>query len=205
MEEEILKFLPLDIIGYQEKHEEMTTDTPEAAYYNQMSKLSQRRRKKVYITTDCTCDIPTELLEMYDIKLMYLYIKTPNGRFADTREIDSDSIEQYISPESSSAYGDKVSVEEYEEFFADALTQAEEVVHISLASKCGKSYGVACMAATGFDHVHVVGVAVRVLKNLEMFTQDLLCPAQIFSTKMVGQVLLWQAYARHFNFIHMVV
>jgi len=156
MEEEILKFLPLDIIEYQENYEEEIADTPEAAYYNQMRKLSKRRRKKVYITADCTCDIPTELLEKYDIKVMYLYIKTPNGRFADTREIDSDSIEQYISAESSVAYGDRVSVEEYEEFFAEVLTQAEEVIHISLASKCGKSCDVARMAATGFDHVHIV-------------------------------------------------
>ena len=40
------------------------------------------------------------LLKKYDIKLMYLYIKTPNGRFADTREIDIDSLSQYVSDES---------------------------------------------------------------------------------------------------------
>ncbi len=155
LEEEILKFLPPDIIEYQEV-DENNHILREPEHFGRIQKLSRRRRKKVCITTDCTCDIPTELLEKYDVKVMYLYIKTPNGRFADTREIDSDSIEQYISSESSTAYGDKVSVEEYEEFFAEALTQADDVIHISLASRCGKSYGVACMAAKCFDHVHII-------------------------------------------------
>ena len=47
-------------------------------------------------------------------------------------------------------------MEEIEEFFAEALTQAEHVIHISLASKCGRSHGIAVTAAKGFDHVHVI-------------------------------------------------
>ena len=87
---------------------------------------------------------------------MYLYIKTPHGRFADTREIDSDSIAQYLTLEKCDAYGDKVSVEEFEEFFAEVLTQSEEVIHISLSSKVGRSHSVAVEAAKGFGHVHVI-------------------------------------------------
>jgi len=150
LENEILQFIPADIIEYRED------ESVSAESVEQIHRLSQRKRKRIYITTDCTCDIPQELLEKYDIKLMYLYIKTPNGRFADTREIDSDSIAQYLTLERCDAYGDKVSVEEFEEFFAEALTQADEVIHISLASKVGKSHGVALEAAKGFDHVHVI-------------------------------------------------
>ena len=150
MEEEIFRFIPEDIVEYREEKR------LESENVDQMQKLSQRKRKKIYITTDCTCDIPSELLEKYDIKLMYLYIKTPHGRFADTREIDSDSLGQYVSLESSTAYGDSVTVEEIEEFFAEALTQADHVIHISLSSKCGRSHSVAVAAAKGFDHVHVI-------------------------------------------------
>jgi len=150
MEEEIVRFIPEDIVEYREDKR------LESENVDQMQKLSQRKRKKIYVTTDCTCDIPAELLEKYDIKLMYLYIKTPQGRFADTREIDSDSLGQYVSLESSTAYGDSVTVEEFEEFFAEALTQADHVVHISLSAKCGRSHSVAVAAAKGFDHVHVI-------------------------------------------------
>ncbi|MBE5851862.1 MAG: DegV family EDD domain-containing protein [Lachnospiraceae bacterium] len=150
LESEILQFLPSDIIE-QTQDESITMEN-----VGQIQKLSGKKRKRIYITTDCTCDIPQELLDKYDIKLMYLYIKTPHGRFADTREIDSDSIAQYITSDNSTAYGDKVSVAEIEGFFAEALTQAEEVIHISLGSKIGKSHGVAVEAAQGFDHVHVI-------------------------------------------------
>lgn len=150
MEEEIFHFLPNEIVEYREDKR------LEAENVGQMQKLGLRKRKKILITTDCTCDIPSELLEKYDIKLMYLYIRTPYGRFADTREIDSDSLTQYVSLESSTAYGDSVTVEEFEEFFADALTQADHVIHISLAAKCGRSHSVAVAAAKGFDHVHVI-------------------------------------------------
>ncbi len=150
LEKEILQFLPPEIIEYQEK------EGVDIESVGPIQKIAGRKRKKVYITADCTCDIPTELLERYEIKLMYLYIKTPYGRFADTREIDSDSLTQYMSAESSKAYADSVTVEEFEEFFAEVLTQAESVVHISLGSRAGKSHSIAVTAAKGFDHVHVV-------------------------------------------------
>ena len=87
---------------------------------------------------------------------MYLYVKTPFGRFADTREIDSDNLTQFVSQETSSATADSVNVEEYEEFFADILTNAEQVIHFTVSSRCGGSYNVAVQAAKGFDHVRVI-------------------------------------------------
>ncbi len=150
METEILRHLPPDIIEYQEK--DGADADPEAL----IQKVKMKKRRKLYITTDCTADIPPELLEKYDIKLMYLYVKTPHGRFADTKEIDSDSLTQYISAEKSTARSDSVMVEEYEEFFAEALTEAERIIHISLGSRCGVSYDIAVAAAKGFDHVRVI-------------------------------------------------
>lgn len=150
MEEELLKFLPSDLIEYQASSDSVLEEN------SLMKKVEMRRRKKVCITTDCVCDLPRELLEKYDISLMYLYIKTPHGRFADTKEIDSDSLTQYISSKDSTAYVDNVTIEEYEEFFADALTKAEQVIHISMASGIGTSYQIATAAARSFDHVSII-------------------------------------------------
>ncbi len=149
LETEMMRFLPIEILELQEQG----MDEAMAGHYYEGS---MKRRKKVYITADCVCDIPAELLEKYDIKLMYLYIKTPHGRFADTREIDSDSLAQYVTPEGSSIYADSVTVQEFEEFFAERLLEAEEVIHIAMGSGIGKSYESAVAAAKGFDHVHVI-------------------------------------------------
>ncbi len=150
LEAELLKFLPTDII---ESVEEASVSY---AGMGQSRIVTAKKRKKVYITADCTCDIPQELLEKYDIKLMYLYVQTPHGRFADTREIDSDSYTRYISSESSTAFTAGVTIEEYEEFFSDVLSEAERVIHISLSSGYSKSYDVAVAAARGFDHVRII-------------------------------------------------
>jgi DegV family protein with EDD domain len=147
LEAGIMRFLPEDILEYK-RAESTVVDEPVFQF--------RRKKRRVYITTDCVCDIPDKWLEKYDIKMMYLYIRTDKGRFADTREIDSDNLTQYLSDKGISARSDSVSVAEYEEFFADALSEAENVIHISMAANAGKSYGIAVAAAKGFDHVHVV-------------------------------------------------
>lgn len=150
LEEEIMKLLPTDLIEFQ------TDENPVWKECNPEQKVSLRKRKKVLITTDCVCDLTSELMEEYEIDKMYLYIVTPHGRFADTKEIDSDSLTQYVSTTKTEAYVDDVTVEEYEEFFADALTRAEHVVHISMASNMDSAFQNATIAAKGFDHVTVV-------------------------------------------------
>ncbi len=149
LEEMILKFIPNELVEYRKNM------LPESVRENAIQKISGRKRKTVYITTDCVSDLPQDLIEKHDIKVMYLYIRTENGRFADTKEINSDHLPQYLTEEGVNAYGDSSSVEEYEEFFADALTQAEQVIHIAMAKNTGRSYMVAKTAAEGFDHVQV--------------------------------------------------
>lgn len=154
LEREVLRLLPDEIVEYRFEQEEETVDEQ-----NIIKKISNHRnkKKKVYITSDCVCDLPDELLEKYDIKLMYYYIKTPTGRFADTREIDSDNLSQYyMSGNAKDVHADSVSVEEYEEFFAEVLTQAEQVIHVVMAAHAGKSQKIAHMAAKGFDHVKII-------------------------------------------------
>ncbi|MDE5932719.1 MAG: DegV family EDD domain-containing protein, partial [Lachnospiraceae bacterium] len=106
--------------------------------------------------TDCVSDLPDKLIDQYDIGMIYLYIKTESGRFADIQEISSDNLIQYMTETTSSAILDDISVSEYENFYADALTQAEQVIHISMAGQTGKIYKVAVAAAKGFDHVKVI-------------------------------------------------
>ncbi len=151
LEEEVLRFLPRDILEFQ-----VDTELSEEEDMAEIQKISQHKRKKIYITTDCVCDLPESVLEQMDIRMMYLYIKTDRGRFMDTVEINSDNLSRYINGNESYVKADSVSVAEYEEFFAEALTQADEVIHISMAKYAGKSYSVAVSAATGFDHVHVI-------------------------------------------------
>ena len=150
LEEEILKFLPEEIVEYR-KDKAVYTGNDYA-----VNDVARKKRKRIYITTDCSCDLPEVILKQHDIKMMYLYIKTEHGRFADTREIDSDNLFQYMTESGSGATADSVSVEEFETFFADTLTEADQVIYISLAKNSGRTYKVAKEAAESFDHVEVL-------------------------------------------------
>lgn len=150
LEAGILKFIPDDIIEYRGSDDEGYDEDAGARM------VSRRRKRKVLITTDCVSDLPGSLIDKYGIGIMYLYIKTASGRFADVLEITSDNLIGYMTDTTSSAVADSVSVEEYEEFFANMLTQAEEVIHISMAQNIGKSFNSLMAAAEGFDHVHII-------------------------------------------------
>lgn len=149
MEAAVLRFLPEEILEYREGA------VVPSGVESDVQRSSTRKRRRVCITTDCTSDIPDEFLEKYDIKVMYLYIETDKGRFADTREIDSDSLSQYLLQEDH-VFSSAVSVTEYEQFFADMLILADNVIHISMAANLGSSYRTAMKAAGGFDHVHII-------------------------------------------------
>ncbi len=147
LESEIIQFLPPELVEY-----DMGIMEEGASF----TKKLWKRRKKLYITSDCMCDIPTELLEKYDIRLMYLYIKTTQGRFCDTKELDVNNFKRYLSETTSTATADGAAVEEYEAFFAEALSQADAVLHISSAKHTSGTYETAKIAAQGFDNVHVI-------------------------------------------------
>ena len=148
LEAEILKFLPEELIEYRINAEE----------YNRAAipEVMHRKRKKVQISTDCVSDLSREYIEKYDLKIIYSYIETERGIFRDTLEIDSDNLSRHLSHRGSRALAVSASVEEYEAFYAEALTEAEDLIHISMASGAGDSYHNAALAAEGFDHVHVI-------------------------------------------------
>lgn len=149
LEQEVLKHIPEELVEYRKDK----IEGAKGEYF--VSRLS-RRRKKVYITSDGVCDLTTDLVEKYDIKLIDLYIKTDSGRFRDTKEIDIHNLSRYLSGENALAYSLSPTVEDYEHFFADALMEADEVIYLAMSGGAGRSYENATEAAKGFAHVHVL-------------------------------------------------
>ncbi len=69
-------------------------------------------------------------------------------------EIHSDSLLSYIEKDQY-AKSEAPTVGEYETFFGNLLEEAEQVLHISIASESGKGFENASQAAAGFSHVQV--------------------------------------------------
>ncbi len=146
----LLKYLPKELIEYSVYEEDEERED------SNIRTFLSAKKKKVSITADCVCDLPAGWLEQFEIRTMYYYVYTNQGRFCDLSEISSDNLLKYMQQPGNEAHSAAPSPEEYESFFADELEKAEKVVHISMASKGGNGYHAASAAAKGFDNVSVV-------------------------------------------------
>lgn len=113
-------------------------------------------KQKVFITSDSACDLPPELLEKYNIKLISCHLKTRRGEFLENYEITTENAltyeKRYKEPPALVA----PSVEEYTEFFEKRLESAPFVCHISISSHSGLAFLNAVEAALSLKNVHVI-------------------------------------------------
>jgi len=70
-------------------------------------------------------------------------------------EISSEAVLEYLE-RGNKAHSQPASVEEFERFFADGLSEADQIIHISVSSGIAKAYENAVEAAKCFDSVHVI-------------------------------------------------
>ena len=150
LEASLLKYLPSELIEYSAKDD--TSDLEEDGGINQITGV---RKRKVAITADCICDLPRELLERYQIGLMYCYVHTKEGRFCDLFEVSSDSLLNYLQIEGNYAHSSTAEPSKYEYFFADTLETAEHVLHITATIALSGAYPNALQASKSFDNVTV--------------------------------------------------
>ena len=150
LENECLRLLPKNLV-----HAVYTDDR---IVEESMSWLKDHDRKdEVIISTDSVADISPDLLLKYKIAIIPHKIKTEKGIFTDGKEIEAQGLVNYMED------GDKVvknsapSVEEYEQFFAELLTRAHNIIHISISKDVNDSgCPMALEASEAFDNVTVV-------------------------------------------------
>ena len=87
---------------------------------------------------------------------MYCYVHTKEGRFCDLFEISSDSLLAYLETEGNTAHSSTAEPSAYEYFFAETLTEAEHVIHLTATIDLSGAYPNATQAAKAFDNVTVV-------------------------------------------------
>lgn len=91
-------------------------------------------RKKICISTECTCDLPRQFINQYNIEILYFFITTENGRFKDTDEITSENILEYMSGGGKKSLSAPPSPDEYIARFTHMLDEYDEVIHIAISS-----------------------------------------------------------------------
>ncbi len=147
LESETLKFLP---------QEKVTITSMEAMAGELIDPISSVKRQKVpiLITTESVADLPVEIMKEYHIEMIPFHVFTDRGDFLDGFEAESDGILAYLEA-GGEAHVQSPTVAEFETFFAEQLTRAQNIIHISAARHISKAFDHATEAASTFENVFV--------------------------------------------------
>ena len=148
LEAELLKHLPRERV--------ILTDVKDSFGVVQ-TPFARRTKKKelLLISTDSVADLPKEMADKYRIAVMPYRVVTEGGEFIDGTETGADGVLSYIR-RGKRAHSESPDVSEYEAFFAEQLTKAQYVVHLTMSEKVSRGYENALEASKSFDNVEVV-------------------------------------------------
>lgn len=148
LETELLRHLPKDMVNV------MRTDGSVGVLESPV--LEHRKKMPVMISTDSVCDLPKQLAEKHQIAVMPYRVVTEGGEFLDGVETEPDGILSYIGEKRKRVQSEAPEVPDYEEFFAEQLTKAQCIIHITMAKHVSQGYERALEASKTFDNVFVV-------------------------------------------------
>ena len=113
------------------------------------------QRRSLMITTDSVCDLPESLKKEFGISTCPYYVCTDQGRFLDEQELKADELLLHMAG-GNNGFSQPPSVEDYESFFAEKLTEAQNIIHITMAKHVSQGYYNAVEAAKSFENVTVL-------------------------------------------------
>ncbi len=148
LEAAVLSILPKELVklGMQATQSEIGQD---------VLIFEQAQRHSLIVTTDSVCDLPETFRKKYGICVCPYYVCTDRGRFLDDIELQADEVLSYMAA-GKNAFSVPPSVEDYETFFAERLTEAQNVIHITMAKNASQGYFNALEAARSFENVTVL-------------------------------------------------
>lgn len=115
-----------------------------------------KRKVPVMITTDSVADLPKQMLDELGVPVIPFKVCTDIGTFDDSIEADGDVLIRCMTEETLNVRSDAPSVEDYESFFAEQLSRAQHIVHITMAKRTSSAFANASEAALAFYNVSVV-------------------------------------------------
>ncbi len=148
LEAAILSILPRGLVNLSE-------DVKQSEIGKDVLIFEQAKRISLMVTTDSVCDLPESLKKEFGIAVCPYYICTDQGRFLDDSELMADELLSHIV-EGKNGVSHPPDVEDYERFFAQRLTEAQNVIHITMAKHVSNGYRNAVEAAKSFENVTVI-------------------------------------------------
>lgn len=130
---------------------------------------------RTIISTDSPADVPAEIREWYDIRVIPLHIILDDDCFEDGVNIQPDDLYAFYKKTGRLPKTSAVSVAEYTDFFKELTQDGSSVVHISFSSALSATHQNARLAAEDFDNVYIVdskslstGIALLAIKAAQL-------------------------------------
>ena len=148
LEAAVLSILPKELVNLSE-------EASQSEIGKDVLIFDQAKRISNLVTTDSVCDLPESLKREFRISVCPYYVCTDEGRFLDEEELKADELLAHIA-EGKNGFSQPPDVEDYERFFAEKLTEAQNVIHITMAKNVSQGYHNAVEAAKSFENVTVI-------------------------------------------------
>ena len=104
----------------------------------------------IRITSDSTCDLG-HLVEERNIGILSMMVTLDDKSFHDGVDITPQDIFDFVAQTKILPKTSAPSIGDYEEFFAEQLKQADELIHFNISAKSSGSHNMAKQAAQSFN------------------------------------------------------
>lgn len=147
LEDMLISFIPQEKLIMARKNEITGLTLNTARGYS--------KKRQVVIATDTMSDIPQSIIRDLQISIIPVKIRTDEGLFSDTYDIDSDELLHYMEDSTRTVKSVPPSKDELIRFFASELQGAHNLIFISHAS-VSEEYANAVEASKSFGNVKVI-------------------------------------------------
>ena len=112
--------------------------------------------KKIIVAGDSTFDLPDEIIEKYDIKVMASYVNLGEKCLPDWPDVKQEDLLEYYKNTHTIPKTSAANIYDYVEFFKKYAEKDADLVFISKGSSVSSCYQNAVTASEEFDNVFVI-------------------------------------------------
>lgn len=137
-------------------------------------------KKQIIISSDSTCDLSSELIARYNIRIQPMGVTLGDNIYRDGVDITPDDLYAYVEKTGQLPKTSAINMAEDAEYFEELTRDGSAVIHFTISSSMSATYNNARVAAEDFEDVYVVdsknlstGNGLLVLAAAEMAQQGM--------------------------------
>ena len=111
---------------------------------------------KILITADSTCDVPADLKERYNFKIIPLTITLKEENYLDGINFSVEDMYKAFYEDGSLPATAAPNIAQFIDFFKPFINEGYEIIHFDISSALSGTYSAACLAAEALKGVYVI-------------------------------------------------